>query len=649
MTNKVTSEMNFGTLGNALFQKTTSVLKEVRTLRDGIVTTKHQRTIENTVRPLAHLDRLIDAALNESELMESVHPDRGVRDAAEVIRQEVAKVSAKLAVDRELFEAVEALSDTLSSPPEVLSRFISHTLRDFRRAGVDRDAATRQRIRKLNEELVLLSQEFNRNIRNDTRSIRIADPGGLDGLPEDYIAGHLPDEDGAVRITTDYPDFTPFMSYARSREHRRALFFEYMNRAYPDNDPVLRRILRKRHELAELLGHDSYAAFASADKMIGSAGAIRRFIDRIAEVAKDRSQRDYQILLERKQRDFPEASQVEDWEKAFLLEQVRSEQLHFDSQEVRPYFEYGRVREGVLRVTSELFNLEYRALDEPAWHPTVETFDVYREGEHIGRFHLDMHPRESKYKHAAMFPLVSGVAGEQLPEAALVCNFPAPSANGPALLEHSDVVTLFHEFGHLLHHILGGRQEFVRFSGVATEWDFVEVPSQLLEEWASSYDALKQFAVHHETGETIPREMVERLKTARAFGRGSRVRQQMFYAALSYTYHASEPLRKDLTDTLKEIQGRFSPYPYMEGTHLQASFGHLEGYSALYYTYMWSLVIARDLYARFLEEGLFNKALAAHYRDTILAPGGTKNAAQLVRDFFGRDYTLDAFEKWVND
>jgi thimet oligopeptidase len=649
VTEKKTTKLNFGVNGDIYYQNAERIMEEIRELRDTIVHAEGARTVANTVDPLSQIDILLDATLNDSELMESVHPDKGMRDAAEVVRQELAKVASELELDRELYDAVVAIESTVESPSRVLKRFIAHTLRDFRRAGVDRDEPTRQRISKLNEELVLLSQAFNRNIRNDTRSIEITGPRELDGLPEDYIAGHPPDENGVIRITTDYPDFTPFASYAKSRDHRRRLFFEYMNRAFPANESVLKEILQKRHELANLLGHDSYAAYAASDKMIGSREAILRFINRIADIARDRSARDYQTLLKRKQRDFPDAEHVEDFEKTFYSEQVRAEEMNFDSQEVRPYLEYARVKEGVLTVTSELFDLEYRAVDEPAWHPSVETFDVYSKGDRIGRFYLDMHPRESKYKHAAMFPIVSGVAGGRLPKAALVCNFQAPTPSSPALLEHSDVVTLFHEFGHLLHHILGGRQPYVRFSGVATEWDFVEVPSQLLEEWASSYETLKRFAVHCETGEAIPKEMVDRMNKARSFGRGSRVSQQMFYAALSYTYHASDPSDIDLTGVLKETQSCYSPYPHMKGTHLQTSFGHLEGYSALYYTYMWSLVIARDLFEQFAQKGLFNTDLAVHYADTVLRPGGTKDAAQLIRDFFGRDYSLDAFEKWVNE
>ena len=647
MTDKITAVVDFGEDGNRFYKMSEERIAGVERLRSDILRVEGERTVENTILPLTEIDAILDKGLNQAELMESVHPDEGMRRAAEVSRQKFAKIASDLELDRGLYEAVASLEDA-DAGDDVLRRYIAHALRDFRQAGVDRDEETRKRIKAINESLVLLSQEFNRNIREDTRAIEVDALDALEGLPADYTAAHSPDENGKIKITTDYPDFVPFMSYAKRADLRRELYIAYTNRAYPANDAVLLDIFEKRHELASLVGHPSYAAYASADKMIKSADAIINFVNRIADIAKSRSESDLKTLLEWKRKERPDADVIEDFEKAYLAETVRAEHLNFDSQEVRPYLDYSRVKAGVLSVTSELFGLTYKMVDESAWHSAVETYDVYQGDLPIGRFYLDMHPREAKYKHAAMFPVVSGVRDGQLPEAALVCNFPDATGDGPALLEHNDVVTFFHEFGHLLHHLLGGHQPFVRFSGVATEWDFVEVPSQLLEEWAYSYETLKRFAVHHETLAPIPEEMVARLNQARTFGRGSRVRQQMFYAALSYTYHASAPEGIDLLTVLKDLQQRYSPYPYMEGTHLHSSFGHLEGYSALYYTYMWSLVIARDLFEPFETEGLFNHETAERYRAAVLAPGGAKDAVDLIADFLGRPYDFKAFERWVN-
>jgi thimet oligopeptidase len=258
-----------------------------------------------------------------------------------------------------------------------------------------------------------------------------------------------------------------------------------------------------------------------------------------------------------------------------------------------------------------------------------------------------MHPREGKYKHAAQFTLRDGVTGKQLPEGVLVCNFPNPRTDAPALMEHDDVVTMFHEFGHLMHHVLGGHHTWIRQSGVATEWDFVEAPSQMFEEWAWSYQTLSRFAKHHETGKTIPEELVAKMRKADKFGLGTQIVQQMFYAAISLGFHTADPAKLDQLEEVKRLQKKYTPFGYVEGTRFHASFGHLVGYSAMYYTYMWSLVIAKDLLTPFQKKGLMNTATTQKYRDAILVPGGTKDAAVLVKDFLGREFDFKAFEKYL--
>jgi thimet oligopeptidase len=258
-----------------------------------------------------------------------------------------------------------------------------------------------------------------------------------------------------------------------------------------------------------------------------------------------------------------------------------------------------------------------------------------------------MHPRPDKYKHAAQFNVVNGVRGRQLPEAALVCNFPGGEPGDPGLLEHEDVTTFFHEFGHLLHNLLAGKQRWIGVAGISTEWDFVEAPSQMLEEWAWDARVLRTFAQHHETGEPIPEELVERARAAREFGKGVYARQQMFYAMLSLRLHDGDPAGADTLDVVRDLQNEYSMFRHVDGTHFHASFGHLEGYSAIYYTYMWSLVIAKDLFSRFAPADLMDPEPARRYRACILEPGGSAPAAELVRRFLERDFSFDAFESWL--
>jgi thimet oligopeptidase len=589
---------------------------------------------------------LSDAA-SRASLARNVHPDPRLRDAAEAAEQEVDALSTDLSLDRGLYDALSAVS--LDGADPATRYLVEKSLRDFRRAGVDRDDATRTKVKALREELVRVGQEFGRNIKDDVRRLEL-DPSDLDGLPEDWIRAHPPRPDGKVAITTDNTDYVPFMTYARSGRAREALWRLYRLRGHPRNLEVLSRMLARRAELARLLGYPSWAAYVTEDKMIRSEAAAAEFVARITRAAEARMRRDYGQLLARKRAEEPGAARVEPWDSAYLQERVKAEQYGFDSQSVRPYFEYGRVKQGVLDVTARLFGLSYRSVpDAPAWHADVEAYDVLEGERLLGRVYLDMHPREGKYKHYAQFTLASGQAGRRLPEGVLVCNFPRPAPGAPALMEHGDVKTFFHEFGHLLHHVLGGHTRWAGQSGVATEWDFVEAPSQMLEEWVWDPEVLATFARRVDGGEPIPGDVVRRMKAADEYGKGLMVRQQMFYAATSLELHRRDPAGLDTTRLVAELQEAYTPFRHVEGTFFQESFGHLDGYSAIYYTYMWSLVIAKDLFGEFRKgASLLDPAPARRYRRAILEPGGSKPAAALVKDFLGREYAFQAYEAWLN-
>jgi thimet oligopeptidase len=587
---------------------------------------------------------LSDAAARAS-VCRNAHPAQAMRDVADQCEQEVDALATELSLDRRIYDALAPLDrEGLDGATRYL---LDKSLRDLRRAGVDKDDATRARVKQLREELLKIGQEFGKNIKDDVRTLSI-DPAELDGLPDDFKAAHKPGKDGKVTITTDNTDYIPFITYAKSESAREALWRLYRLRGHPKNLAVLSRMLEKRWELALLLGYASWAAYATEDKMIGSAEHAADFIARIAAASEKRAERDYAQLLARKRKDSPTASAVSAWDSAFYQERVMAESYGFDSQAIRPYFEYSRVKQGILDITARMFGISYsRVGNAPLWHPEVEAYDVVEDGRTVGRIYLDMHPREGKYKHYAQFTLASGVGGQRLPEGVLMCNFPRP-AEEPALMEHGSVRTFFHEFGHLLHHVLGGRTRWAAQSGVATEWDFVEAPSQMLEEWIWDLATLQTFARHHETGEPLPAELLQRAKAADEYGKGLWVRQQMFYAATSLEFHARDPNGLDTTRLMAELQDRYTPFKYVEGTYFQESFGHLDGYSAIYYTYMWSLVIAKDLFSVFQREGLLNPVPAQRYRRAVLEAGGTKPAAQLVHDFLGRDYDFSAYQAWLD-
>ncbi|WP_375474465.1 M3 family metallopeptidase [uncultured Jatrophihabitans sp.] len=569
-------------------------------------------------------------------LLQEVHPDPAVRELAEESSRRVDRARTERGQDRRLFEVVEDAG--LSNLESDAQRLREHVLRDFRRSGVDRSDDTRARLRAISERLTELDQEFSRVIRDDVRSVRLR-PEQLAGLPEDFVAAHPVDEDGLVTITTDYPDYLPFRAFARDAAARRALTVAFLDRGYPANDAVLHEMFALRNEQASILGYQSWPDFDADVKMIGSSPAIAEFIERLADAAAPSAQRDREQLVARQRQDEPDATSFDASCSAYYQELLRRERFDVDAQQVRRYFDFERVRAGLLDVTGRLFGVEYREHDGPSWHPDVAGYDVVADGHLRGRIYLDLHPREGKFKHAAQFDLVGGVRGRQLPEGVLVCNFPR------GLMEHTDVVTLFHEFGHLVHHVLGGDQRWARFSGVATEWDFVEAPSQMLEEWAWDADVLQTFATDAD-GHPIPRDLVERMRAAKDFGKGLFVRTQLFYTALSYLVHRDRPA--DLARTTRDLQARYDVLDYLEGTHFYASFGHLGGYSSAYYTYLWSLVIAKDLFSAFDPADLFAPDVAHRYRDRILAAGGSKDAGDLVADFLGRPFTFDAFAEWLD-
>ncbi|MFQ5600670.1 MAG: M3 family metallopeptidase [Candidatus Krumholzibacteriia bacterium] len=621
-------------------------LQAAREARDALLAAPDPRSIENTLALYDEILLHLDAAGHKPALLERVHPDPSVRAVAEAATREVDKFATELSLNRDVFQALRRIDASAADAPT--RYYLERTLRDYRRAGVDKDEATRKRIQELNEELTLVGQAFARNIQSDTRTVFV-EPGDLEGLPGDYVEAHEPAEDGNVAITTDHPDYVPFMAYSKSAAARERLYKEFRNRGHPANLEVLDRLLVLRYELARLLGYDSWAAYITEDKMVGNDEAARDFIERIARIAERRGRADYAKLLEYRCRDSRCATEVADWEKEYYEEVVKREEYDFGSQSVRPYFPYERVKKGLLDLTSRMFGVEYRQVTDPSvWHADVETYDVYEGGARIGRFHLDMHPRPDKYKHAAQFTIVNGVAGRQLPEAALVCNFPGGDPDDPGLMEHDDVETFFHEFGHLLHVIFAGRQRWMGIAGISTEWDFVEAPSQMLEEWARNAGVLRTFARHHETGEPIPAELVERLRRASEFGKGTYVRQQMYYAMLSLSLYDRDPKELDTTALTRELQNEYSMYGYVDGTHFQLSFGHLDGYSAIYYTYMWSLVIAKDMFSSFDPSNLLDPDLAGRYRERVLAAGGSAPAADLVARFLGRPYGFAAYEAWLN-
>lgn len=589
-----------------------------------------------------NIDLLLDKQMNLASLYANVHPNEAVRASAEECEQKFVELISEISLSRPLYNHLVAVDTTGLDAQD--KRLVEHLLRDFKRAGVDKDEATRARIKKLNEEINLIGQNFDKNIRDGARQLVLDSVDDLKGLPQDYIDTHKPNEDGKIILTTAYPDYVPFMQYAENDELRKKFYVIFRQQAYPENKAVLQSLIEKRHELAQILGYENFSAFITEDKMIGSPANVQSFIDKVSAVATPRAEQEYQQLLARLQQIDPKATRVEDWQKMYVEHLVKKEDYQVNAQEVRQYFHYDKVKQGIFELVQAMFGVSIRPWQTDVWHESVNAYEILEGEKVIGRFYLDMHPRTGKYKHAAAFSVVNGIAGVQLPVAALVCNFPGDDGSS-GLMEHADVETFLHEFGHLLHGIFAGtNQRWMYFSGIKTEWDFVEAPSQMLEEWVWDTETLASFA-QNDKGEVIPQELVAKMIAARDFGRAMWTKHQLFYAALSLGLYNTDPSKLDLNKAMEEIQSTYSPFGYVDDTYFYASFGHLNGYSSIYYTYMWSLVIAADMHSEFMKKGLRNPELSQHFRKTVLEPGGSKDAADLVEDFLGRPYSFDAFAK----
>ena len=469
-------------------------------------------------------------------------------------------------------------------------------------------------------------------------------------MPADYLEHHKPGANGLIEISTDYPDYFPVMKFARNVDVRRRLSLAFSTRAFPKNRDVLHQMMESRFAIAQLVGYKSWADYNAADKMAGNAARIAEFIQQIDDAARPVAQREIALLLAEKRKSDPAAKEIYGFESSYLTELVRRSSFDFDSQSVRPYFAYARVKQGILDIAAQVFHLSFRREENaPAWDPSVETWDALEGGKMIGRFYLDMHPRKGKFNHAEMVPVLDGVEGIQLPEAALVCNFAKPTADDPGLMEYGDVVTFFHEFGHLVHWLVSGQQQWAGISGISMEGDFGEAPSQMLEEWMRSPQVLAGFARHYVSGEPVPPALVARMNRAAAFNRGNEVMRQNSFSAISFDIYNTKPQDVDLAAVCERDQRRYTFFLPLEGEQFYAAFGHLSGYSSAYYTYLWDKVIAEDFFARFNAANLLAGDTSMRYRRQVLEPGGSQSANDLVKNFLGRPQNIEAFKKWLGE
>jgi Zn-dependent oligopeptidase len=606
-------------------------------------------TFEERVAPLELAGARLTEAYGRGAFLAQAHTDPGVRDAGSAAEERLTKWRAALPFRQDLYEAVRQVPEPAGDVPPAPEqrRVLELWMRDFRRAGHSLDDASRAELEGIRARLVELEVAFNRNINEFEDAIEVTREG-LAGLPDEFIDRLSPGTaPGTFRVSLDYPEVYPFLAQARDRSAREALFRKHWRRAVDQNRPLLAEALRLRQRAAELLGHPSWAHYAIEVKMAEHPEAVAEFYASLVPRLEPARNRELGALTDRFHADGDEGP-LRAWDWTFYDEQLRRTEYGVDANLVAEYLPMDACLAGMFAVTGEVFGLEYRKVDDAqAWHPDVELYEVRNRGggEVLAYFYADWFPREGKFGHAAAFPLVVGHrrtdGSYERPVSAILANFTPPGGGRPSLLQHNELETLFHEFGHILHMSLT-RAEYARTSGGEAEIDFVEAPSQIMEHWTWDPSVLGRFARHYKTGEPIPADLVERMIAARRLNIGLKTMVQVFYGQLDMSIHdgRAEP---DLDEALRTAYAHVG-LPYPEGTFLLSGFAHpMGGYDAGYYGYLWSEVIGDDLFGRFTSEGVTSPEVGGEYRRAILEPNGSRPAAELVRNFLGRDPTPDAW------
>lgn len=626
-------------------KKFEAVLEEIYAIDD------RTRTFANTM--LAYDDgySLLDINFGTIYLLGSTSPSQEMRDACHEAIGMMEEFENALLMDKKLFAAMEAYSktDEAKGLTGYKKRFLQENLDDFRKNGLALAPEKQERLKVLRNEISNLSRSFSRNIA-DHQDALVVDEAAVKGLDEGFKKLRRIEE-GTYSIDLSYPSYRPFMRYSPDGKAREALYRKYNNRAADKNLEILDNVLRLREELAGLLGYKTYADLEVSSKLAGSSKRVMDFEKGLIKSLMPKAKAEYQMLLEAKKAEHPDAKFVNRWDIAYYREQVMSQKYQVDQREVSQYFEIGNVLDGLFQITQNLMGVSFHKVEgATVWHEDVTLYEVREGSRKVGYFYLDLYPRPNKYGHAACFPMVGGKAlgdGYRLPVAALVCNFPKPEDGVPALMSISQTETFFHEFGHVLHHVLT-ESALYQQAGTAVKGDFVEAPSQIFENWVWDYDALKLFARHYKTGEIMPKALFDRMKASKNAFSGINNLRQVFLGMVDMAYHYDYDAEKETTDdVVTRIDKATTVFPLVEGTHFQAGFGHLMGYAANYYGYLFSKVFAADMYATFEAEGVLNPTVGMRYRKEVLAKGNTADPMDLMRNFMGRKSSNEAFARSI--
>ncbi len=624
-------------------------IEEAQGILEAMVAPRDDRTFENTMLPLDRIADVLSKANARYAFMGYVHPEKEIRSAAKTAEEKLESFGVEMVFRDDLNAVVQeyAVTDEATELGAERARFVEFTLRDLRHAGHELSPEARARVKERTQRLVELGVRFQENIDEWEDHILVT-TDDLEGLPPSFAESLETDEDtGKLKVTLAYPHLIPFVENAKRRDLREQLSFKFNTQAVEANREILEEARRLRHEIAEEFGVPSWAHHRLEERMAKDPERVASFYDGLISPLTKQGEADLSVMGELLAEDAGE-DQVQSWDWRFYDTQQRRTDYGVDPFEVANYFPLDGVLDGMFDLVQETFGLEFQEVADPdVWHPDVRLFAIHDAGskELLAHFYLDLFPREGKYGHAAEFPLVMSRRMEdgsyQNPVCAMVANFTKPTASAPSLLQHGEVETLFHEFGHVLHQNLG-RTELARFAGTSVERDFVEAPSQIMQHWVWRADVLRRFARHHETGEPIPDQLVEQLVAARQLNVAIHQLRQLQYGWWDQTMHGTD-VALDFDHILRE-GARLGLMPFHEGTFALASFGHLMGgYDAAYYGYMWSEVFGDDMFSRFEEEGVTNPAVGMAYRREVLERGGSVDADDMLTAFLGRDPDNTAF------
>jgi thimet oligopeptidase len=602
----------------------------------------------NTLKAFDELQYDITDLLMKLGLIGSTYQDDSTRNVANDESGNLSLYATNLFLNEGLYKAIKnfAASSYAKTLKPNHKKFLRESIIAFEKNGMKLNAAQRKKLSALNEKLVNYGIQFDKNIAESKDSVEFT-AQELVGVPEN-TKQPWKRANGKYMVYVNGPNSIEIASNADDANTRRTMYLRYNNRAYPSNKMVLDSLFFYRNEYAHLLGFKSYAALSVVDKMAASPANVWRFEnDLLAKLKPGVTQELAELRQVKKQLRPNETDSLFAWDLSYYRKKLLDTKYQLNTDEVKEYFEMNNTLQGMFKVYENLFDIQIKEVSNvPTWYSKVKSYEMYKEGKRIGNFYLDLYPRQNKYTHFACFPISQyrlAEGKEVIPVSALICNFPEGNESQPSLLYHSDVVTLFHEFGHLVHSMLG-RSDIASQGPFAVKGDFTEAPSQFLENWVWEYEPLRLFAKHYKTGEVLPLSLYNKMNATRQVGIASQYSRQAMLGVIDFTFEDKyDSIKgKDIVEVSRDLN-YITQVPFAEGSHFITSFTHLNGYAANYYGYLWSKVFAEDMFSVFKKNGVMDKQTGIRYRKEILEKASTKDEMEMLRAFLQREPNSSAF------